>query len=108
MSSKFKQFCTDNYKTLQFFETLAIVLVFILLGFLVINNYFLQYKVVLVEQYADESYHVVKELIVNGKITDDITLINTAQEEQNYLGKIKIENTVFNSFEDKPFLYNIT
>lgn len=76
----FKTFCIKYEKQLQFFETLAIILVFCLLFFLITEKYFLSYKVVLVEENIKGEYIVVKEIILSGQLSDSVYLIDTTQE----------------------------
>ena len=67
------------------------ILFFIAVCFLITEKYFLNYKVVLVEENLQGEFDVVKEIIVNGKVTDSILFINTTIPEHNF-SKLIIEN----------------
>ena len=104
----FKTFCTQYEKQIQFFETLAIILVFILLAFLVYQRYFLEYKVVLVEQDLKGNYHAVKELIVNGQLTDSFITLNLSQDEHNFPKLIIDTQHQVDALKYEQFIYNIS
>lgn len=100
--TKFQQFCKKYNYQLQLIETLTIILVFCLLFYVVAQHYFLQYKVVLVEETITGQYDIVKEIIVNGQISDPLYTIDTTIPEHNGNGKFILDS------QNTPFLYNIS
>lgn len=104
--TKFHFFCEKYDKQIEFVQTLFIIFVFIALAFLITQRYFLEYKVVLVEQELNGDYVVVKEIIRNGKISESIYAIDTTQEPADIMGNLIIETS--GGIPNDLFLYNIT
>jgi len=100
----FRNFCKKYNYQLQLLETTTIIIIALMLLFVVAQHFFLQYKVVLVEQDSFGDYEIVKEIIVNGQITDSLYTIDTSITGHNSPFKYNITNQNRNN----DFLYNIS